>query len=91
MTTAGVFANGEPAPAASAADAPDSVDQAVALAARLVHANRVSDAVPIASAALTAASPGNGGWLLAIEPLLRVGHHPDVWAPALAVVHLRAR
>ena len=83
--------DGEPAPAASGPDAPEPVDPAVARAARLVHANRVSDAVPTVSAALTAAPPGNGGWLLAVEPLLRVGHHPDAWAPALAVVHLRAR
>jgi len=42
-------------------------------------------------AALTAAPLGNGGWLLAREPLLRVGHDHNAWAPALAVVHLRAR
>ncbi len=68
-----------------------AVAVAVARAARLMHANRVSDAVPIVSAALSAAPRGNGGWLLAVEPLLRLGYHPDVWAPALAVVHLRAR
>lgn len=82
--------NGEPAPVASVTDAPEPVDQAVARSARVVHASRVSDAVSIASAALTAAPPGNGGWLLAVEPLLHVGHHPEAWAPALAVVHLRA-
>lgn len=81
----------EEPPVASSADAPAPVDQAVACAARLVHANCVSDAVPIVSAVLTGASPGNGGWLLAVEPLLHVGHHPEAWAPALAVVHLRAR
>jgi hypothetical protein len=83
--------NGEPALLASHADAPEPVDHAVARAARLVHANRVSDAVLTVYAALTAAPPGNGGWLLAVEPLLRVGHDPDVWALALALVHLRAR
>ena len=39
---------------------------------------------------LTAAPPGNGGWLLAVEPLLRAGHDPAPLAPALAVMHLRA-
>lgn len=50
--------NGAPAPVTSVADAPDSVDRAVARAARLVHANRASDAVPVVSATLTATPPG---------------------------------
>lgn len=53
---------------------------------RLVHAHDVSTAVPLVSAALAAAPPGNGGWLLPVEPLLRVGRVHDAWAPALAVV-----
>ena len=72
-------------------EAPEPVDLAMARAARLVHANDTSNAVPVVCAALAAAPPGNGGWLLAIEPLLRVAHAPDAWAPALAVLHLRAR
>ena len=72
-------------------DTPEPVDVAIARAARLVHANAVSNAVPVVCAALAAAPPGNGGWLLAIEPLLRVAHAPDAWVPALAVLHLRAR
>lgn len=56
-----------------------------------MHANRVSDAVPIVSAALTAAPLGTGGWLLADESLLGVSRNHDVWAPALTMVHLRAR
>lgn len=78
-------------PVASVAASPESVERPIARAARLVHADRVSDAVPIVSAALTGAPPGNGGCLLAVEPLLRVGHDHDAWAPALTVVHLRAR
>ena len=74
-----------------AADTPEPVDVAIARAARLVHANGVSHAVPLVSAALAAAPPGNGGWLLPVEPLLRVGRAHDAWAPALAVLHLRAR
>lgn len=68
-----------------------TVDAAMAGAARLMHAGDVAKAVPIVSAALAAAPPGNGGWLLAVEPLLGVRHAPDAWAPALAVLHLRAR
>lgn len=57
----------------------------------LVHAGGVASAVPIVSAALAAAPSGNGGWLLAVEPLLGVRHALDAWAPALALLHLRAR
>lgn len=82
--------DGEPGSVASAADAPESVDQAVARAARLARANRVSDAVLFVSSALTAAASGIGGWRLAVAPLLRVSRAPESWAPVLAVVHLRA-
>lgn len=59
-------------------------------AERLVHANRVSDAMLVVSTALTATRSGNGGWLLAVAPLLRVSRAPVGWAPALVVLHLRA-
>lgn len=45
----------------------------------------------IVSAALVAAPAGNGGWLLAVESLLGILLGLDAWAPALAVLHLRAR
>jgi tetratricopeptide (TPR) repeat protein len=77
--------------AAPDAGTPECIDVAMARAARLVHANRIADAVPLVSAALAAALPGNSGWLLPVEPLLRVGHARDAWVPALAVLHLRAR
>jgi DNA-binding winged helix-turn-helix (wHTH) protein len=47
-------------------------------------------AVSIVEAALVAAPPGNTGWLLAIEPQLRVWEEPDAWASALAIVRERA-
>jgi hypothetical protein len=81
----------QPISAVSEPDTPAPVDVAIARAARLVHANDVAHAVPLVSATLAAAPPGNGGWLLPVEPLLRVGHPHDAWAPALAVLHLRAR
>ena len=40
--------------------------------------------------ALTAAPPGNVGWLLPIEPSLNAGAAPDVWAPVLARLRTRA-
>lgn len=83
--------DGQPLPVATEPDTPEPVDGAIARAARLVHANDVSHAVPVVSSALAAAPAGNGGWLVPVEPLLRVGHAHDAWAPALAVLHLRAR
>ena len=80
-----------PVSAAPEPGTPEPVDLAMARAASLVHANGASHAVPIVSDALAAALPGNGCWLLPVEPLLGVGHARDAWAPALAVLHLRAR
>jgi hypothetical protein len=66
-----------------------SVDAAVLQAARLVIAGDHTAAAGIVDEALVGAAPGNGGWLLPIEPLLHVTAHPDIWARALA--HLRNR
>jgi hypothetical protein len=63
----------------------------MARAARLAWTGDVPGAVRIITAALGAAPPGNGSWLLPIEPLLGVRHARDAWAPALAALHLRAR
>jgi len=82
--------NALPVSTNAAADIPEPMDSAVARAARLVHAGNVSSALPIMSPALNVAPQGNGGWLLPIEPLLGVRHDPDPWAPALAVLRLRA-
>jgi DNA-binding winged helix-turn-helix (wHTH) protein len=71
--------------------APGPVDLSVASAARLAWAGDVPGAVRIATAALGTAPPGNGGWLLPIEPLLHVRHAREPWTPALAALHLRAR
>ena len=63
----------------------------MAHAARLVWTGDVPGAVLILTAALSCAPPGNGGWLLPIEPLLGVRQARGVWTPALAALHLRAR
>lgn len=67
------------------------VEAAFARAALLRWAGDVPGAVGLVAAALRAAPSGNAGWLLPIEPLLGVASARDVWAPALAVLHLRAR
>lgn len=70
---------------------PEPIDLAMARAARLAGAGDLSGAVASVTAALAAAPPGNGGWLLPIEPLLGVRHARNAWAPALAALHVRAR
>jgi DNA-binding winged helix-turn-helix (wHTH) protein len=47
-------------------------------------------AVSLVEAALATAPPGNTGWLLPIEPQLRVWEEPEAWAGALAIVRERA-
>ena len=67
-----------------------SVDGAVGHAIALAFAGKHSDAASIVDEALAEAPPGNAGWLLPVEPMLRVSAHPDIWAPALARLRARA-
>jgi hypothetical protein len=68
---------------------PLSVDAAMCRAAQLVVAGAHPAAARIVEEAMAGDAPGNAGWLLPIEPILRVTAHPDVWARALS--HLRNR
>jgi tetratricopeptide (TPR) repeat protein len=63
----------------------------MARAAVLVHGSDVPAAVAMVHAALKAAPPGNTGWGIPIDPLLRVWEHRAAWAPVLETLHLRAR
>jgi hypothetical protein len=40
--------------------------------------------------ALSAAPPGNAGWLIPVEPLLNVAAAPEVWNSVLARLRTRA-
>jgi DNA-binding winged helix-turn-helix (wHTH) protein len=60
--------------------------QAAALAMTGAHARAAS----VVGAALSAAEPGNAGWLLPVEPTLHVMARPDIWADALARLRHRA-
>lgn len=62
----------------------------MARAALLVDAGDVSGAVKILYTALLAAPPGNTGWLIPIDPLLRVWEHPEAWESVLALLRERA-
>ena len=44
---------------------------------------------PIVDQALAAAPPGAAGWLLPVEPTLRVSAHAEIWASALARLRTR--
>ena len=66
------------------------VDAAVCQAAQLVAAGAHAEAARIVDEALAAATGGNAGWLLPIEPLLQVTAHPDIWARPLARLRNRA-
>lgn len=67
------------------------VDLALAQAVLLNATGHAPQAVEIVATALATAPPGSAGWMLPIEPLLNVRQAPDVWAAALAQLHLRAR
>jgi hypothetical protein len=63
----------------------------MARAALLVEQDDVPGAVRLLDTALAAAPPGNSGWLIPIDPLLRVWEQPEAWAPVLVRLQLRAR
>jgi hypothetical protein len=64
------------------------VDAAVAHAVGLTRHGRRADAIAAVDAALAAAPPGNGGWMLPLEPVLQATG-PE-WEPVLARLRSRA-
>jgi DNA-binding winged helix-turn-helix (wHTH) protein len=66
-----------------------AIDAAVCRAAILTLRGDVREAAEVVLTALAHASPGSGGWLLPVEPLLNVRAHADAWGAALE--RLRAR
>lgn len=62
----------------------------MARAALRVAVGDVEGAVDIAAAALDAAPPGNAGWLIPLDPLLRVQQTRAPWTRALAKLSARA-
>jgi len=67
-----------------------AVEGALVQAARLTVDGDHDSAAQLLDAALTNAPPGNAGWLLPVEPLLRVSAHRDIWAHVLAQLRNRA-
>lgn len=66
------------------------VEAGMARAFALTLAGRPNDAAAAMDAALGPAPPGGAGWILPVEPLLRVTAAPGVWAPVLARLRRRA-
>lgn len=66
------------------------VDAAICRAVQLVFTGAHAEAARVVDEALASAPAGNAGWLLPLEPLLRVSAHPDIWAQALARLRTRA-
>jgi DNA-binding winged helix-turn-helix (wHTH) protein len=64
------------------------VDAAVARAVALTRRGRPADAIAVMDAALAAAPPGNGGWILPVEPVLQATG--PGWEPVLARLRSRA-
>jgi DNA-binding winged helix-turn-helix (wHTH) protein len=67
-----------------------SVERAMDRAVMLVDAGDDAGAARLVGAALKAAPSGNAGWLIPVDPLLKVQHHPEVWAGILAKLAARA-
>jgi len=76
----------EPAPAVAAPSIESAIGHAVALVAR----GDVANAARLVDQAMAAASPGNAGWIVPVEPLLNVAAAPEVWASVLARLRTRA-
>ena len=68
-----------------------SFEQVMAHAAVRVSIGQVQEAVDSVQAALQNAPPGNTGWLIPLDPMLRVSDSHDVWSEVLATLRLRAR
>ena len=68
----------------------DPLVLAVAQAAGLAMTGADTRAAQLVGAALSAADPGNAGWLLPVEPTLHVIARPEIWADALARLRHRA-
>lgn len=68
----------------------DSIDAAMARAAYLAAAGRHAEAAQQVDRALAVGPPGNGGWLIPVEPLLNVAANPAAWTAVLARIRTRA-
>lgn len=90
MARLGLALTGSPIRDETRPEPTGSFESVLPVAATLVGAGNVADAVASVDAALGRAAPGNAGWLLPVEPLLRVQAAPDAWAGVLGRLRARA-
>ena len=91
MANSGVLLlEASPHQTAGTIDEGTSVDSALARAVLLMIGGDTAGAARMVAAALTVEPPGSAGWVVPIEPLLRVSRDPVPWAGALAGVSGRA-
>jgi DNA-binding winged helix-turn-helix (wHTH) protein/Tfp pilus assembly protein PilF len=83
---------GETAPTAdaSAPGGPTPFEVLLARSAALTLGDRRDEAAAVVERALASAPPGNAGWLVPLEPLLRVFSNPRPWTAVLARLRARA-
>jgi hypothetical protein len=62
----------------------------LARSAALTLGDRRDEAAAVVERALASAPPGNAGWLVPLEPLLRVFSNPRPWTAVLARLRARA-
>jgi DNA-binding winged helix-turn-helix (wHTH) protein/Tfp pilus assembly protein PilF len=67
-----------------------AIEAAIWRAAVLTLRGEQAAAAEAVRTALAEAPPGNGGWLLPVEPLLNVAAQRDVWAATLERLRIRA-
>jgi hypothetical protein len=67
-----------------------SVEAAMVEAVGESLTGRHAAAASLVHAALQAAPVGSSGWMLPVEPFLRVAAHPAEWAPVLALLRSRS-
>lgn len=77
-------------PPAAAVRGRPSVEHTVAAACGLVLAGDAAAAAHLVDVALADGEPTSAGWVLPIEPLLRVWSEPAIWGRALARLRNRA-
>ena len=67
-----------------------AVDAAIGSALDATLHGDATRAAQLVGSALTAAAPGSAGWLIPVEPMLRVAAHPEAWTSVLARLRSRA-
>jgi tetratricopeptide (TPR) repeat protein len=80
---------GLPIPALAPSD-PRIAEANIARAIALARRGRHRDAADVYRETVLSGPAANTGWLLPVEPILRVSARPEIWGDVLAIVRQRA-